>query len=160
MRRTYSVGWFKRTCMIRLSLLLFFLIKFQPMWIKYFTQQSKSCFFSKYFLFLWQTIYTLLFKSLEAKHWFQLFIWLCSPQLIWTTNIMFNRSSDLWLISTNGEGWNLQTGNSALRYVANDKVWVPIRGQYMRSRAANGLKQKQCSHFRCKQKGNRGRVNG
>lgn len=86
------------------------------------------------------------------------FMSLYSPLLISTTPIKCKRTRDLWLISRNRRGWSLQTGNSLLKYTANDKLWVPIRVQRMRVTAANGLKQKQWSHFRCEEKENRRRV--
>lgn len=63
-----------------------------------------------------------------------------------------------WSAET-ANGWNLQTGDSVLKYTANNRVWAPIRVQYMRTTGANGPKQNQLSHFRCEQKENRGSVN-
>lgn len=109
-----------------------------------------------------------LFKRFGAQHSFQAFFFFSHiffhlitfpAARMHDARKMCNRSHDFWLISRNSNGWGLQTGNSAAKYAANDKVWVPIRVQYMRTAAANGLKQMQRSHFRCEQKENRGRAN-
>lgn len=68
-----------------------------------------------------------------------LFIVAMFPHFVFGTPVMC-RSSDKWLISRNSCVFKLKCA-------ANNKVWVPIRAQYMRSAGANGLRKQQWTHF-------------